>query len=100
MTSRRKKKSPSSDREGASFLVVPFQTPCGDDPEELFRSQGFGLAVDPESQVAVIFADAERKNLLQVQEAADDILPLLVVNRFDVAPVVLRLFDFLVRIKR
>ena len=80
--------------------MVPFQAACGDDPEELFGSQGFCLSVDPESQMAVFFADAERKDLLQVEEAAGDILPLFVVNRFDVAPVVLRLFNFPVRIKR
>jgi hypothetical protein len=33
--------------------------------------------------MAVIFADAERKDLLQMKEAADDILPFLVVNGFD-----------------
>ena len=48
--------------------------------------------------MAVFFADAERKDLLQVEEAAGDVLPLFVVDRFDVAPVVLRLFDFPVRI--
>jgi hypothetical protein len=80
--------------------MVPFQTACGDDPEELFGSRGFCLPVDPESQVAVIFADAERKDLLQIEESACDFLPLLVVDRFDVASVVLRLFNFPVRIKR
>jgi hypothetical protein len=50
--------------------------------------------------MAVRFADAEGKDLLQMEQAADNILPRLVVTRFDVAPVVLRLFDFLVRIKR
>jgi len=74
--------------------VISFQTACWDDPEELFGSQGFGLSVDPKSQVAVLFADAERKYLLQIEEAADDILPLFVVNRFNVAPVMLRFFDF------
>jgi hypothetical protein len=80
--------------------VVPFQTPCGDDLEELFRSQGFGLPVDSESQVAVIFADAKRKDLLDAQEAMGDILPLLVVNRFDIAPVMLRFLNGSVRINR
>jgi hypothetical protein len=79
--------------------VIPFKAACGDDPEELFGSQGFRFPVDPESQIAIFFAAAERKDLLQMQEAAGDILPLFVVNRFDVAPVVLRLFDFSVRIK-
>ena len=50
--------------------------------------------------MAVLFADAERKDLLQVQEAAGDVLPLFVVNWFDVAPVVLRFFDFPDRTKR
>ena len=49
--------------------------------------------------MAVLFANAERKDLLQVQEAAGDIFPLFVVNWFDVAPMVLRLFDGSVRIK-
>ena len=73
--------------------MVPFQAACGDDPEELFGSQGFRLSIDPESQMAVLFADAECKDLFQVEEAADDILPLFVVNRFDVAPVILRFFN-------
>ena len=73
--------------------MIPFQAAGWDDPEELFRSQGFRLPVDPESQVAVLFADTEPKDFLQVQEAADDILPLFVVNRFDVARVVLRFFN-------
>ena len=80
--------------------MVPFQTACGDDPEELFGSEGFRLSVDPESQMAVFFANAERKDLLQMEEAAGDVLPLFVVNRFDVVSVVLRFFDFPVRIKR
>jgi hypothetical protein len=43
---------------------------------------------------------AERKDLLQVQEATGNVLPLFVVDQFDVAPAVLRFFDFPVRIKR
>ena len=39
-----------------------------------------------------------RKDLLEVKEAAGDVFTLFVVNRFDVAPVVLRFFDFSVRI--
>jgi len=78
--------------------VISFQTACADDPEELFGSQGLRLPVDPESQMAVLFADAERKDLFQIEEAAGDVFPLFVVNWFDVAPVVLRLFDFPVRI--
>jgi hypothetical protein len=80
--------------------VVVFQAAGWDDPEELLRSQGFCLSVDPESHVAVLFADAERKDLLQIKEAAGDVLPLFVVNRFDVAPVILRFFDCPARIKR
>ena len=80
--------------------MVSFQTSCWDDPEELFGSQGFGLSVNAESQVAVFFADAERKDLLQVEEAAGDILPLFVVNGLDHASMVLRFFDVPVRIKR
>jgi hypothetical protein len=79
--------------------VVPFQAACWDDPQELFGGQGFCLPVDPESQVAVLFADAEPKDLLQTEEAAGDVLPLFVVNWFDVAPVMKRLFDFPVWIK-
>jgi hypothetical protein len=71
-----------------------------DDPEELFGSQGFGLSVDPESQVAVFFANAERKDIFEVQGAAGDVFPFFVVDRFDVATVVLRLFNFAIRIKR
>ena len=78
--------------------MIPFQAACWDDLEKLFGSQGFRLPVDPESQMAVFFADAERKDLLKVQEAAGDVFPLLVVNRFDVAPVILRRFDGSVRI--
>jgi len=59
------------------ILVVPFQAACWDDPEELLGSQGFCLPVDPESQVAVFFPNAERRNLLQLEEAADDIFPLV-----------------------
>ena len=80
--------------------MVPFQAACGDDPEKLLRSQGFRLSVDPECQMAVFFANAERKDLLQMQETADGVLPLVVVNRLDVAPVVLHFLDFPVRIKR
>jgi hypothetical protein len=69
-----------------------------DDPEKLFGSQGFRLSVDPESQMAVFFPNTEPKDLFQVQEAADNVFPLFVVNRFDVAPVSLRLFDGWVRI--
>ena len=81
-----------------SHLVIAFQAAFGNDPEELFGSQGFGFSVDPDGQVAVFFADVERKDLLQVQEEADDIPSLFVVNWFDVAPVVLRFFEFSVRI--
>jgi hypothetical protein len=77
-----------------SLLVISLQAARWDDPEELFGSQGFRLPADPESQMAVFFANAERKDLLQAQEATGDILPLSVVNRFDVAPVVLRFFNF------
>ena len=56
--------------------MIPFQAACWNDPEQLVRSEGFGLSVDPESQMAVFFADAERKDLHQMQEATDDILPL------------------------
>jgi hypothetical protein len=71
---------------------------CGDNPEELLRSQGFRLSVDSESQMAVFFGDTEGKDLLQIEETAGDILRLFIVNRYDVAPVVLRFFDFSVRI--
>ena len=80
--------------------MIPFQAARWVHPEELLRGQGFRLSVDAESQVAVFFANAERKDLLQVEEAAGDIFPLFVVNRFDVVSVVLRFFDFPVRIKR
>ena len=80
--------------------MISFQTACADDPEELFGSQGLRLPVDPESQMAVLFADAERKDLLQMQEAADNVFPLLGVNRFDVASAMVSLFDFTVQIKR
>ena len=73
--------------------MVPSQAACWDDPEELFRGQGFRLSVDPESKMAVFFADTERIDLFQMEEAADDVLPLFVVDRFDVAPVVLRFFN-------
>ena len=76
------------------FLVISFQAAGGDDPEELFGSQGFRLPVNPESQMAVFFANAERKDLLQMEEAADNVFPLFVVNRFDVAPVILHFFNF------
>ena len=76
--------------------MVPFQAARWDDPEKLFGSQGFRLSVDPESQMAIFFANAERKDLFQMQETAGNILPLLVVDRFDVAPVVLRLLDGLI----
>ena len=62
--------------------------------------RGSVFPVDPESQVAVFFANTEPEDLLQIEEAADDVFPLFVVNRFDVAPVILRLFNFAVRIKR
>jgi hypothetical protein len=76
-----------------SLLVVPFRAARGDDPEEMFGGQEFCLSVDPKGQVAVFFADAEPKDLLQMEEAADNVFPLFVVNRFDVAPAVLRLFN-------
>jgi hypothetical protein len=63
-----------------------------------FRSQGFRVPFDPESQMAVSFADAERKDLLQIEEATGDVFPLFVINRFDVSPVILRLLDNSVRI--
>jgi len=68
--------------------VISFQAACWDDPEKLFGSQGFRLPVDPESQKAVFFADAEPKDLLQMEEAAHDVLAFFIVNRCDVAPVV------------
>ena len=68
--SSRKLECPSSDRGGVSYLVVPFRAACWDDQEKLLRSQGFCFPVDPESQMAVSFADAERKDLLQMEEAA------------------------------
>jgi hypothetical protein len=74
--------------------MIAFQAACWDDPEELFGSQGFRLSADPESQMAVFFADAERKDLLQMEEATGDILPLFVVNGLDHASVIVRLFDF------
>jgi hypothetical protein len=80
--------------------MVAFQTACGDDPEKLFRSQGFCLSVDPECQVAVFFADAERKDILEVQKATGDVLPLFVANRCYVVSVILRFLEGSVRIKR
>ena len=80
--------------------MAPFQAACWDNPEKLFRSQGVRFSVDPESQMAVRFADAEGKDLLQMEETADDIFPLLVVNRFDVTLLVPRLLDGSVRINR
>jgi hypothetical protein len=50
--------------------VISFQADCWDDPEKLFGSQGFRLSEDLESQVAVFFADAEPKDLLQIEGAA------------------------------
>ncbi len=48
----------------------------------------------------LFFANAECKDLLQMEEAADDVFALFVVDRFDFAPVVLRLLDGSVWIKR
>ena len=62
--------------------------------------QGFRLPVDPESQMTVFSVNSKTKDIFEVQEAAGDVLPFLVVNRFDVAPVVLRFLDGSVRIKR
>jgi hypothetical protein len=50
--------------------------------------------------MAVFFANTKGKDLLQAQEAAGDVFPLSVVDRFDVASVVLRFFEFSVWIKR
>lgn len=61
---------------------------------------GVPSPVDPENQVAVFFPDAESENLLKMEEAAGDFLPLFDVTGFDVAPVVLRFFDFPVWIKK
>ena len=74
--------------------MIPFQAACWDDPEELVGSQGFGLSVDPESQMAVFFADAERKDLLQLEEATGDVLSFFVVHGLDHASVMVGLFDF------
>jgi hypothetical protein len=52
------------------LLVVPFQAARWDDPEKLLRSQGFRLPGDPESQVAVLFADAKTKDLFEMQKPA------------------------------
>jgi hypothetical protein len=80
--------------------MIAFQAAFWDDPEELFGSQGLRLSFDPECQVAVFFADVEPKDLLERQDVAGDILPLFVVNRFDVPPVVLRFLEGSVWIKR
>ena len=74
--------------------MISLQAACRDDPEKRVGSQGFRPSVDLECQMAVFFAGAEPKDLLQMEEAADDDLPLFVVNRFDVGSVILRLFDF------
>jgi hypothetical protein len=63
-----------------------------DDPDEFFGSERFHLSVDPENQMAVFFAEAERKDLLQMEEAADDVFPLFVVHGLDNASVMVRLF--------
>jgi len=80
--------------------MISLQAACWDDPEELFRSQGLRLAVDLKSQVAVFFANTEAKDLLQMEEAADDVFPLFAVNGLEHASVMVRLFGFPVRIKR
>ena len=80
--------------------MMSLQAACWDDPEKLLGSQGFCLPDDQESQMAVCFDNAEHKDLLKMKEATGDPLPLFVVNRFDVASVVLRFFEFPVRIKR
>jgi len=74
--------------------MVRFQAACWDDPEKLFGSQGFRLPIDPESQVVVFFANAERKDLLQLEEATGDVLSFFVVHGLDHASVMVRLFDF------
>jgi hypothetical protein len=78
--------------------MISFEAACRDDPEKLFGSQGFRLSGDPEGQMVVLFANSECKDLFKVKEATGDVFPLFVVNGFDVAPVVLRLFDFSVGI--
>ena len=50
--------------------------------------------------MTVFSVNSKTKDIFEVQEAAGDVLPFLVVNRFDVAPVVLRFLDGSVRIKR
>ena len=74
--------------------MIPFQAACWDNPEKLFGGKWFRLSADLERQMAVSLANAECKDLLQIEEAAGDVFPLLIVNRFDVAPVVLRFFRF------
>jgi hypothetical protein len=69
------------------FSIIAFQTAWWDDLEKLFGSQGFGLSVDAESQMAVLFGNTECKDLFQVEEAADDVFPLFVVNGLDLASV-------------
>ena len=74
--------------------MVRFQVARWVHPGELFGSQGFRFPVNPESQVAVFFANAERKDLLQLEEATGDVLSFFVVHGLDHASVMVRLFDF------
>ena len=78
--------------------MVPFQTACGDDPEELFGKQGFCLSVDLESEMAVVLnADAKIFSRWRRRRA----IPSHFLSSIGlyVAPVMLRLFGFPVRIK-
>jgi hypothetical protein len=56
--------------EGGAFCkyssMVSFETSRGDDPEEIFRSQGFHLSFDRDRQVAVLLADPEAKDFIEV----------------------------------
>jgi hypothetical protein len=50
--------------------------------------------------MAIFIPEAERKDLLQVQEAAGDFPSLFAVNGFNVVSVILRLLDGSVRIAK
>jgi hypothetical protein len=77
-------------------LMIPFQAAHRDEPNELFRGEGFHFSVDPDGQVAVFLANAEAKDLLQVREPDYKVVPFFVVNGFYRTTLILGFFEFTV----
>ncbi len=70
-------------------LMIALQFAGGENPSEIFRHDGLGMAIDLNSEVVVLPGEPEAKDTFQVEETVCDFAPLFIIDRARHTPLIL-----------